>query len=149
MFSLEQALADWRHRMAAAGLTESQILDELESHLRQELECGSVTQDAFDAAVQRIGRPEALKREFAKTVSTADYFRSALFTLAGIPNHNLVTTMNTSHAEPAWATYLKAGAFLLPALVLATLSAIFIVPKLQQICLDTGLPATTAVLSGT
>ena len=37
-----------------------------------------------------------------------------------------------------WATYLKAGAFLLPALLLWALTAVFIVPKLQQICADAG-----------
>jgi hypothetical protein len=46
--------------------------------------------------------------------------------------------------DAGWTTYLKAAAFLLPALVLWTLTAIFIVPKLQQICADAGgqpLPA--------
>jgi hypothetical protein len=37
-----------------------------------------------------------------------------------------------------WATYLNAAAFLLPAFVLWTLTVIFVVPKLQQICADAG-----------
>jgi hypothetical protein len=65
--------------------------------------------------------------------------------LAGIPNHHSAL-MNTSHPnlEPRWATYLKAAAFLLPAAFLWTLAAVFVLPKLQQICADAGLPAPTS-----
>jgi hypothetical protein len=66
-----------------------------------------------------------------------------MLTLAGIPNQNLATAMNISRVEPAWATYLKATAFLLPAVLFAIASAIFLVPKLQQICRDAGLSAGT------
>ena len=52
--------------------------------------------------------------------------------------------MNPSRFEPSLATYLKATAFLIPAMFLATLSAIFVVPKLQQICRDAGLPEAAA-----
>jgi hypothetical protein len=48
--------------------------------------------------------------------------------------------MNTTHTEPAWATYLKAVGFLLPAIFLATVAAIFVVPKLQEICRDVQMP---------
>jgi hypothetical protein len=54
--------------------------------------------------------------------------------------------MSTSSIEPRWATYLKATAFLAPAIFLATVSAVFVIPKLQQICLDAGLPESTAGL---
>ena len=66
--------------------------------------------------------------------------KHAFLTLAGIPNHYLGERMNTSNSniEPRWATYLKATAFLLPALFLWALSSVFIVPKLQQICADAG-----------
>lgn len=48
--------------------------------------------------------------------------------------------MNTSSSnlEPRWATYLKAAAFLLPAVCLWLLSTVFLIPKLQQICADAG-----------
>jgi hypothetical protein len=52
-------------------------------------------------------------------------------------------TPNTN-IEPGWATYLKTTAFLLPALFLWTLTAVFVVPKLQQICLDAGLESSPA-----
>ena len=44
----------------------------------------------------------------------------------------------SSKNDSWWATYLKAGAFLLPALLLWALTAVFIVPKLEQICADAG-----------
>ena len=38
MFNLEQAITEWRQRMLAAGLRSPVPLDELESHLRDEIE---------------------------------------------------------------------------------------------------------------
>jgi len=145
MFDLEQAIARWREQMADAGLSQPEIVDELESHLRHEFEAqlrsGLDPQDAFDAAAQRIGHADVLKHEFAKSLGIFDRAKGVLLTLAGIPNHNLATTMNTLRIEPGWATYLKATVFLLPAILLAILCAVFVVPKLQQICLDAGLPS--------
>jgi hypothetical protein len=70
MFNLNDAIGDWRKRMTAAGMISPALLDELESHLREEMErqllAGAAAQDAFAIAVQRIGRPNALKREFDK-----------------------------------------------------------------------------------
>src|SRR6185436_20064137 len=71
MFDLDQAIAKWRRQMAAGGISSAAVLDELESHLREEVEhltrSGSETQPAFETAVQRIGPASALKLEFAKT----------------------------------------------------------------------------------
>lgn len=148
MFNLDHAIARWRQQMAEGGLGQDQILDELESHLREELDSqlrsNLSSQEVFDAAAQRVGEARVLKQEFARTVTASDRLKDVLYTLAGIPNQNLATTMNTSRVEPAWATYLKATAFLIPAMFLATVSAIFVVPKLQQICRDAGLPEAAA-----
>jgi hypothetical protein len=148
MFNLDHALERWREQMAETGLRQSAILDELESHLREEFEAqaraGVRTEDAFTRAVQRVGHADVLKTEFAKSLTMFDRLKNVVLTLAGIPDPNLATNMNTSHTEPAWATYLKAAAFLLPALFLATLSAIWVVPKLQQICAVAGVPEATA-----
>ena len=71
MFNLEQAMADWRRRMLAAGIKTPAPLDELESHLREDMErqvrAGWSAPQAFEAAVQRLGPPQALEAEFAKT----------------------------------------------------------------------------------
>jgi ClpA/ClpB-like protein len=70
MFSLEQAVKDWRHRMAARGIKAAEVLDELEGHLRDEIErqirSGANEQEAYQAALACIGEPNALKAEFAK-----------------------------------------------------------------------------------
>jgi len=148
MFSLETAIAEWRHHLSAHGVGSSQVLDELESHLREDTEAhlgsGETVQRAFERAVQRIGQAADLECEFEK-IDARDLpgqLKNVFFTLAGIPCHSFTTSMNTSTStiEPGWATYLKATAFLVPAVLLWALSIIFIVPKLQQISLDAGLP---------
>src|ERR1700722_18895246 len=72
MFDLEKSIADWRTQMLAAGIKTPAPLDELESHLREEFErqtkAGLPDQEAFDSAVQKIGRARALKQEFKKIV---------------------------------------------------------------------------------
>jgi Clp amino terminal domain, pathogenicity island component len=71
MFNLEQSIAEWRRQMWAAGLKSPAHLDELECHLRddieQEIRTGADEATAFETAVQRIGRPGPLGKEFMKT----------------------------------------------------------------------------------
>src|SRR6267378_4486845 len=70
MFELEKAIAEWRQQIIAAGLKKGEALDELEDHLRkdvqQQIQAGLTTQGAFEIAVERIGGTQALKAEFAK-----------------------------------------------------------------------------------
>jgi hypothetical protein len=70
MFDLDKAIAEWRRRMALGGLGTPEYLDELESHLRDDVEAGGraglSAQQSFEAAVERMGRVRALKNEFAK-----------------------------------------------------------------------------------
>src|SRR6266481_1699859 len=70
MFELEKAIAEWRQQMVAARLGKGDALDELESHLREDIEeqirAGVTPQQAFEIAVERIGGTQALKAEFAK-----------------------------------------------------------------------------------
>jgi hypothetical protein len=60
--------------MAAGGIKTSAVLDELESHLREDMErqirAGRQEESAFAAAVERIGRSDLLKAEFAKVAGT-------------------------------------------------------------------------------
>ena len=59
MFNLEQAISEWRRQMAVAGVKTTEVLDELESHLREDLEqrmrSGLAAKLAFEAAVQQMG----------------------------------------------------------------------------------------------
>ncbi|MEO8428483.1 MAG: permease prefix domain 1-containing protein [Verrucomicrobiota bacterium] len=71
MFDLEHSIAEWRRQMRAAGIKAPTPLDELESHLRddveQQMQPGVTAQQAFEAAVHRIGQATTLKAEFEKT----------------------------------------------------------------------------------
>jgi hypothetical protein len=71
MFNLELAIADWRQKMLAAGIQTPVPLEELEIHLREDIErrtkSGSDEQTAFAAAVQQIGSGCTLRNEFRKT----------------------------------------------------------------------------------
>lgn len=82
MFDLDQAIAEWRKQMLAAGIQSPVPLDELEMHLRDEIErqtqSGLSAQLAFESAVQRIGQAKTLKSEFAKTDRTKAMARRGL-----------------------------------------------------------------------
>ncbi|MFZ1074538.1 MAG: permease prefix domain 1-containing protein [Verrucomicrobiia bacterium] len=70
MFNLEPSITEWRRQMLAAGIQTPVPLEELESHLREEIELqvksGLGTQQAFGIAVKKIGQAPELKREFKK-----------------------------------------------------------------------------------
>lgn len=70
MRNLEQAIADWRKRMAASGVQSPEALDELESHLRDEIDArrrsGATERDAFEAAILGMGDGSTLNVEFRK-----------------------------------------------------------------------------------
>jgi hypothetical protein len=70
MFDLEQSIAEWRRQMLAAGIKTPAPLEELEIHLRDEIErqlkSGTSPQQAFEISIQQIGQPKMLKREFNK-----------------------------------------------------------------------------------
>jgi hypothetical protein len=70
MFDLEKSIAEWRHQMLAAGIKTPVPLEELESHLRDEIErqaeSGLSPAKAFRAAVQKIGAAQGIQSEFRK-----------------------------------------------------------------------------------
>jgi len=143
MFNLDESISEWRRQMLAAGIKTPVPLNELESHLRddveQQMRSGLSAHQAFAAAVQGIGQAAVLECEFGKVGGMKQAqarAKHAILTLAGIPNHYLSTPMNAppSNIEPGWATYLKAAVSLVPAVFLWALSVVFVVPKLKQIC---------------
>jgi leader peptidase (prepilin peptidase)/N-methyltransferase len=79
MFDLEKAIAEWRQQMLAAGIKTPVPLDELESHLRDDVDhqakSGMKEQQAFEAAIQRIGHAGVLRNEFTKIDETTDFLR--------------------------------------------------------------------------
>ena len=70
MYNLDQQISEWRKQMLAAGIKTPVPLEELESHLRDEIEQqskdGRGEAEAFAAAVRRMGQPGSLRIEFRK-----------------------------------------------------------------------------------
>jgi hypothetical protein len=142
-FDLEKQIAEWRRQMAGSGIKQPEILDELESHLRddvaQQTRSGMNPQDALDAAVVRIGRGAALKQEFKKIAAFNRSAMRAALAFAGIPNHQLDLSMNNNiNLEPRWATYLRSVIFLAPAFALWMLASVYVLPQLNAMWLKAG-----------
>lgn len=145
MFDLEQSIADWRKQMLTAGIKTPVPLEELEIHLRDEIErqmkLGLNERENFNAAVLQIGQAGILKNEFKKVGGTfQERIKNFILTLSGVPNPQLATNMNTSNSnlEPRWATYLKATTFVFPAVFVWLFSVVFLFPKLNEICQGLG-----------
>jgi len=70
MFNLEQSIANWRRELSVSGIDTPRVLDELESHLRGEIQkqlrSDADLERAFASAISRIGSADQLKAEFAK-----------------------------------------------------------------------------------
>lgn len=91
MFNLEREIGKWRQQMLAAGIA-SELLDELEGHLRDEVDTrvksGASAERAFAVAVQSIGQPLMLQAEFAKNIrpsNSLQKLKAAIARLLGIP----------------------------------------------------------------
>jgi hypothetical protein len=70
MFDLEQHIREWRQAQAAALGGRAEAIDELESHLREEMnrlvQSGLAMEKAWDTALTRLGAPGQLAIEFGK-----------------------------------------------------------------------------------
>ena len=129
MFNLEQSITKWRQGMLAAGIQSPVPLEELESHLREEidqrLKTGLNEQAAFNLAAEKLGHGHLLQDEFAraggmnslKVRKAAGYFYAAIL---GV--YVLVATggMFKNHLTSGeWVSGLTAQAVLLLATSLA------------------------------
>ena len=76
MFDLEQSIAEWRRQMLAAEIKSPVPLEELEIHLREEIErqmtSGLSEQKIFNSAVQKIGQAHMIQNEFKKVETTKE-----------------------------------------------------------------------------
>jgi hypothetical protein len=70
MFNLDQSINEWRRQMAGNGIGTPKVLDELESHLRDDIQrqtrAGESVENAFALAAKRIGDAGTLKAEFVR-----------------------------------------------------------------------------------
>lgn len=75
MHNFEKDIADWRRKMVKSGLRSPDVLDELEGHLREEIDAqisaGASEIHVFQCAVTRIGDPGAVRQEFKKISGAA------------------------------------------------------------------------------
>src|SRR5438128_944474 len=82
MFNLEQSIAEWRRQMIAAGIKSPEALDEIESHLREDVErqtqSGASKEEAFKIAALRMGEAAVLNKEFMKARETRFAFLKKL-----------------------------------------------------------------------
>jgi hypothetical protein len=108
MFDLEQSITEWRKQMLAAGIKTPVPLEELEIHLREEIErqmkSGLNEQKAFEISAQQIGQPKMLDSEFKKSERT--FMKKTLIVLAGI----LGVMVGAAFILPAAAWYRDHGA---------------------------------------
>ena len=109
MFNLEQSIADWRQQMLAAGIKTPVPLEELEIHLREEIErqlqAGAGPAEAFQIAIQRIGVGTTLKVEFDKN-NERKIMKHILVISAGV----LGVLVGMALVMPAVAQYRQTGA---------------------------------------
>jgi len=154
MFDLEKSISDWRRQMLTSGIKTPVPLEELENHLREDVEeqmrLGATAQLAFATTVKQIGRGEVLRTEFAKVGETIyERLKRHFYAFAGIPDYQLAMNMNTSNSnlEPGWATYFKTAAFIVPAIAIWVGTCVLIVPKLKEICEASGVAISKPVVS--
>ena len=107
MFELEQAIAAWRQRLESARIKAPDVLDELESHLRDDIDAllrtGLKEQQAFQTAVAQIGELRTLKNEFG-----AEQKAKRHILLAAIGAYALITIVPVlfklgSFADVTWS----------------------------------------------
>jgi hypothetical protein len=111
MFNLEEKIAEWRNQMLAAGIRTPAPLEELEIHLREDIERqlqpGLTERNAFEVSARQIGQPELLKSEFKK--SERDGMKRSLIISAGI----IGVLVGMAFVMPAVAQYRHEGAMTL------------------------------------
>ena len=82
MFNLDQTILEWRRQMLPAGIKTPVPLEELEIHLREEIErqtrSGLNEAEAFEAAVGKIGQAHLLQKEFKKVEKIHKIMRAVL-----------------------------------------------------------------------
>ena len=94
MFDLEKSIAEWRKQMLAAGIKTPVPLEELEIHLRENIErqtqSGMNEQQAFEVAIRQIGKANMLKDEFAKVEAAKQARREKFWAIMVVATTNLM-----------------------------------------------------------
>jgi len=111
MNNFELNIADWRRELLDAGITSTDVLDELEGHLREDIErrvrAGADASRVFEVAVARFGEPCALKMEFDRVKKQQrNYMKRGMMIGGGIVG----VMVGMALVMPALAQYRQIGA---------------------------------------
>jgi hypothetical protein len=126
MRDLESQIARWRRAMRASGINRSDTLDELEDHLRDDIErrmrLGAGTQQAFEMATGSIGQPQTLRSEFQKLQLLQTMKRKitdalVIATIIAILVALLLPAVSKVKAHQALAAWDIAGCFLIAVMI--------------------------------
>jgi hypothetical protein len=86
MFDLEKTIREWREQMISGGIKTPAPMEELENHLRAEIERqtarGMDARSSFENASRNIGSADLLTREFEKIRKEARAAREAQIVIA-------------------------------------------------------------------
>jgi len=155
MRNLDEMIAEWRKRMAAGGIKSPAVLDELESHLREDVEREIRADEAgaFENAVKRMGRSELLKVEFAKIEESKEKRMSRIIGIAccafaALYSMALAPALFFVHELSARQRALGLSAIVLTLLALITLRLNYkILPVIRNRCIRTWAVAASAFAS--
>lgn len=108
MNNLERDIADWRRKLSDAGIKSAEVLDELEGHLREDIErrarLGGDAAQLFQRAVAQFGQPQSLKAEFDQ-IKERKYMKRGIMIGAGIVG----VMVGMALVMPAVAQYRQVG----------------------------------------
>ncbi|HXS68633.1 MAG TPA: hypothetical protein VN761_07290 [Candidatus Polarisedimenticolia bacterium] len=97
-FDLNHAIQRWRENLAQSPVFERENLNELESHLRDSITTlqsrGLSAEEAFMVATKRIGKSDALEKEFGKVNGRAVWLDRLLWILLGFQAWSLISNLS-------------------------------------------------------
>jgi hypothetical protein len=103
MFDLNERINEWRGSLSGSAVLSEQDLNELESHLREEIEnltdSKLSAEEAFLIATHRLGRAGSLTAEFAK-INGLGILRTRLFwMIVGVLTYMLVMQFSAAASQ--------------------------------------------------
>ncbi len=103
MFDLNEQIIKWRNNLAQSETLAGSDIEELESHLREEIEqltgLKLSDEEAFLIATHRIGTTDSLSAEYEKINSSMKFRRRLSLMIAGILAYLLATYFATSASK--------------------------------------------------
>ena len=131
MFDVDQQIQQWRRELGNAEVCHTSDLDELEIHLRDEINHlggkGLSSEEAFLVASRRLGDRGSLTREFAKINTHSLFARRMLWVCIGVlaallvPRTTAIIADVTALGALTWGVSQQGLYVLIPAIQVVTL----------------------------